>query len=227
MEDRDASGAPAVRADMDLPWAAGPGPIEGARLKILRAAGSCVARWGMSKTTVDDIAHEAGCSRATVYRAFPGGKEEILAAVVAFEEGRFFAGLTPDLEQAGDLTEMLVVAITEASRFVSANAVLAYLMEHEPETVLPHLSLDRIGPLLYRCSAFLGPHLERFIRPEIASEVAEWAVRVVLAYWLQPSDRFDLRREDDTRMIVTRYLLPGLAGSPGATRIVRGAPTTT
>ena len=33
---------------------------------------SCIARWGTAKTTLDDIAREAGCSRATIYRLFPG-----------------------------------------------------------------------------------------------------------------------------------------------------------
>ncbi len=213
---------PGPGADLDqrVPGAASAarGSVE-VRSAVLAGAALCVGRWGLSKTTVDDIAREAGVSRATVYRAFPGGKEEILRAVVSYEEARFFAGLAQDLERATGLEEMVVTAVVEASRFMSANPVLNYLLEHEPETVLPHLALDRIGPLLYRCSAFLGPHLERFMAPDAASEVAEWAARVVVSYWLERSDRFDLRREDDARRMVKRYLLPGVAPSCRSTHL--------
>ncbi len=53
--------------------------------RIVDGALRCIARWGLAKTTVEDVAREAGCSRATLYRAFPGGKDAILAAVAAAE----------------------------------------------------------------------------------------------------------------------------------------------
>src|SRR5262245_45253316 len=43
--------------------------------RILAATLRCLGKWGTVKTTLDDIAREAGCSRATVYRTFPGGKD--------------------------------------------------------------------------------------------------------------------------------------------------------
>ncbi len=45
--------------------------------RVLDAVKACCERWGMAKVTIDDIAAEAGCSRATVYRLFPGGKDII------------------------------------------------------------------------------------------------------------------------------------------------------
>ena len=35
----------------------------------------------MAKVTVDDIAAEAGLSRATLYRLFPGGKDVLYEAL--------------------------------------------------------------------------------------------------------------------------------------------------
>lgn len=49
--------------------------------KIVAAAARMFARYGYAKTTMGDIAAEAGVARQTVYNAFPG-KEEILRAVV-------------------------------------------------------------------------------------------------------------------------------------------------
>ena len=48
---------------------------------ILAAAKHVFSRYGYSKTTIGDIASEAGVARQTVYNAFPG-KPDILRAVV-------------------------------------------------------------------------------------------------------------------------------------------------
>lgn len=48
---------------------------------IVAAATRMFTRYGYSKTTMGDIASEAGVARQTVYNAFPG-KEEIMRAVV-------------------------------------------------------------------------------------------------------------------------------------------------
>ncbi len=62
-------------------------------MRIIDGALVCLARHGTVKTTVDDVAREAGVSRATVYRAFPGGRDEILGAVVDTEMARLFSAL--------------------------------------------------------------------------------------------------------------------------------------
>ena len=52
-------------------------------LRLRDAALVCIGRFGLAKTTVDDIAHEAGCSRATLYRYFDGKPAIVRAAVTA------------------------------------------------------------------------------------------------------------------------------------------------
>ncbi|MDQ3757030.1 MAG: TetR/AcrR family transcriptional regulator, partial [Actinomycetota bacterium] len=61
--------------------------------RVREAALRCIARWGMAKTTLDDVAREAGISRATVYRLFPGGKDGLMEAVARAEIACFFAGV--------------------------------------------------------------------------------------------------------------------------------------
>lgn len=183
------------------------------RARIIEAAARCVARWGIAKTTIDDVAREAGMSRATVYRAF-GGKDELVVAVGLYEEGRFFAALGPELERAATLEDTLVAAVCRGSRWLYENDVLAYLLQHEPAALLPHIAFDRIGPLLYRTHAVLDPYLTRFVDATTSRQLSEWATRVVLSYWVKPSDRLDLTDETQARHLVTRYLLPGLAGLP-------------
>lgn len=200
------------------------GQVADTRARLLEAAARCVGRRGMTATTIDDIAVEAGSSRATVYRHFPG-REELLAAMGAYEEGRLFAVLAPRLDAAATLDDALVVAICDATAFLQDNEVLARVLEHEPEKILPHIAFDRIGPLLYRATAFLAPHLERLVTPERVPEIAEWGTRLVLSHWLRPSPHLDLRDPVDARRLVTTYLLPGL--EPGLRIPSKSSPITT
>src|SRR5436309_7734606 len=55
--------------------------------RVLDAALACVARVGVAKTTLDDVAREAGCARATVYRCFPG-RQALFRALVEREARR-------------------------------------------------------------------------------------------------------------------------------------------
>lgn len=49
---------------------------------ILRATAQLVAEHGYERTTVDAIATRAGVSKPTIYRRWPGGKAEVVAASV-------------------------------------------------------------------------------------------------------------------------------------------------
>ncbi|MCR9120804.1 MAG: TetR/AcrR family transcriptional regulator [Phyllobacteriaceae bacterium] len=55
--------------------------------RILKAAESVFARYGVGKTTMNDIAREAGVARQTLYNSYPG-KDEVVRAVVqnSFEQ---------------------------------------------------------------------------------------------------------------------------------------------
>lgn len=58
--------------------------IQDKRGRILQAAGKLFARFGPRKTTIDDIAKDAGIAKGTVYLYF-GSKEDILLAVARTE----------------------------------------------------------------------------------------------------------------------------------------------
>jgi len=180
------------------------------RIRIIDATLSCLARHGTTKTTVDDIARQARLSRATVYRAFPGGRDEVLAAVVDTEMARLFSALGVCLGQAGDLSAALVGGIVEASTRLRDHAALHYLAEHEPETVLGHLAFDESDRLLATASRFTAPFLARWMAPEEAGRVAEWATRIVLSYAIAPSDRVDLTDPAQAASIVETFMLPGI-----------------
>ncbi len=180
------------------------------RVRIIDGTLACLARHGTVKTTVDDIARESGVSRATVYRAFPGGRDEILGAVVDTEMARLFSALGVRLGNAGDLTTALVGGIVEASTRLRDHAALHFLAEHEPGMILGHLAFDESDRLLVTASRFTAPFLARWMSPHEAERVAEWAARIVLSYAISPSDHVDLCDEGDATRLVTTFMLPGI-----------------
>ena len=178
--------------------------------RVLDAALRCIARWGVAKTSLDDIAREAGVSRATVYRLFPGGKDVLVAALVADQLGTFFATLGARLEQADDLEDLLVAGITTASRALAGHAALQFLLAHEPEAVLPHVAFGHFDTVLGAAAAFLAPWLTPHTGADLALRAGEWVARLVVSYSLSPSPSFDFTDEDDVRRFAAAYLLPGL-----------------
>src|SRR6478672_2222756 len=59
-----------------------PADVDAARQRLLDAGEACIDRYGLAKTTVEDIATEAKVSRATIYRYFDNRDELVLAVVL-------------------------------------------------------------------------------------------------------------------------------------------------
>jgi AcrR family transcriptional regulator len=179
------------------------------RVRVVDGALDCLARQGVAKTTVDDIARAAGVSRATVYRSFPGGKEGVLAAVVDTEVARLYSALAVAMGEAADLEDLVVAGLTTAARRLSSHAALTYLCEHEPGAVLPHLAFDQMDRVLLAASSFCAPFFARWLAPEEASRAAEWTARLVLSYLANPGAT-DLTRADHARHLARTFVVPGL-----------------
>jgi AcrR family transcriptional regulator len=180
------------------------------RVRLVDGALRCLARQGIAKTTVDDIARAAGLSRATAYRTFPRGKDGILAAVVETEVARLFSTLAVAMGEAGDLEDVLVAGMVESARWLRGHEPLAYLLEHEPGVVLPYVTFGGFDQVMLVASDLAAPFFARWLEPEQASRAAEWAVRIVMAYCSDPSPHADLTDPADTRALVRTFVLPGI-----------------
>jgi len=197
-----APGAPGRR-----PASASPTP---ARVRVIDGALACIARQGVAKTTLDDVARAAGCSRATVYRAFPGGKDAVLRAVVDTEVSRFFSALAVRMGAATDLEDVLVAGMTEAATRVAGHPALGFLLQCEPELVLSQLAFARMDEVLAVTCAFTTPFLGRWLDQAESRRVAEWAARIVVSYLMCPADGVDLTDGGQVRRLVRMFVLPGI-----------------
>ena len=79
-----------------------------------------------------------------------------------------------------DLEDVLVAGMTEAATRVTGHPALAFLLEHEPEVVLPHLAFGHADGLLAYVARFTAPFLGRWLDHDEAVRVAEWATRIVV-----------------------------------------------
>ena len=179
--------------------------------RIVEAMLECIGRWGITKTTADDIARSAGVSRATLYRVFPGGKDVAFDALLRHETARFFEVVTEPLARAASLEDLLVLGLVEAARFVRDHEALQYLLTHEPERVLPTYEVPRLDRAFAIATAFTAPHLRRFLPDDASSAAgADWVVRQFFSYVLVPTPALVLTDEAAVRPFVRTYLLPAL-----------------
>lgn len=191
------------------------------RTRILGAAYACVARSGLAKTTVDDAAREAGLSRATVYRHFPGGKDELLAGVVDFEVLRFFGRMTEAVRGSTNLLEVTEASLSFSHRALAEHVVLHQILRSEPQLLVPRIteSTNRLHP-------FVRQFFEPFVAAEAASGrlrpgvdprmAADYVARMALSY-ANAAGGWDFDDRAQVRRLV-RLILGGVVALPDRSR---------
>jgi len=184
------------------------------RERVLAATYACVARFGMGKTTVEDVVKESGVSRASIYRLFPGGKDQLLRETVGWEMNRFFTRLAEAVYDAPDFASLLEEGLVFAHRAIQDHEVLRKVLETEPDRLLPLITVEQHRVLDF-ITAFLLPYLEREqragrVRPGVDLEVAApYVARLVLSLIGSPG-RWDMDDPEQVRLLVREELLGGI-----------------
>lgn len=188
-------------------------PAAPAKERLYEAAYACVARFGLAKTTVEDVAREAGLSRATVYRYFPHGKDQLVREVVAWEANRFFMRLTGAVGHHVDLADLLEATVLYARRAVDEHEVLQKILETEPDRLLPVLTTES-GRLIAVIQQFLVLAMQRAeLREGLDVEVAsDYLARMVLSL-IGGQGGWDLSDPVAVRELVRTQLLAGIIRS--------------
>ena len=191
-----------------------PGDPLGVRQRLLTSTYTCVSRYGLAKTTVEDVVKESGISRATIYRQFPGGREELLRETVGWELGRYFIRLADHVQDAPDLACLLEDGLVFARRSLLEHALLQKILVTEPERLLGLLSTEATKTLPF-IADFLRPYLAREEREGRLrhgidlDQAADYLARSVLSLIGAPG-RFDLGDPDQVRSLVRSELLGGI-----------------
>jgi len=180
------------------------------RERIVEAALRCVARWGLAKTTVEDVAAAASLSRATVYRAFPGGRDEIISVTVVHEVRLFLARIEEAIVHDTGIATKLVHALSVGHQAIGDHHLLQQLLSNERESMLAELA--DTGPLMIDvitaefATALASERLAPDVDPAVA---AEYLARLYLSFLGSPG-RVDLTDARAVRRLVDTQFLGGV-----------------
>ena len=181
------------------------------RTRILRAAVTCVGRYGLSKTSLEDVAREADVGRATVYRYFEGGRDQLLAETISFEVTTFFRRLALEVDDTPDFPTRMEKGLLFAHRAVLEHEVLQKVLDTEPERLLPHLThrgaahpagARRVPRAAAASTWSCG-------RASPRSPAADWLARMVLSFIIGQGS-WDLGDPDEVHRLVNDHLLVGV-----------------
>jgi len=159
---------------------------------ILDAAARCVRRYGLRRTTMEEVARLAGVSRGTVHR--------------------YIRDITAAMDAHPTLLEQ-IVALALRTRAYEEEALLE-LRDTEPEVVAVMLT-SGAGPMLGRWVDVLAPYLEAAVaRGEVRADLdvrraSEWTMRIILSLQTTPSVTFDRTAPDDLRAFLADHLVTG------------------
>lgn len=200
-----------------LRWGAkAPEDSAAARERLVDAAEECFSKFGVIKTTVEDVASVAQVSRATVYRYF-AGRDDLILAVLMREVGRFIADLQALVVEQSDLATAIVEGVIYTVRAVQGDPNLALLFTGEAAGMT--INVAGTSEALFRANAqFLHPILGQAsesgqLREDVSlDDAAEWILRVILSVLsvTGPTSRDD----DSLRRLLDQFLVPALVATP-------------
>ncbi|MBW2695511.1 MAG: TetR/AcrR family transcriptional regulator [Deltaproteobacteria bacterium] len=187
------------------------------REKMLDAAESCLERFGLAKTTIEDVARAAGLSRATVYRQF-GNRDGLLLAVAARDAERTARQAELFLQQFDDVGSWLVEGMLFCLREIPKRPVLSQFLAPQDFGAASRLILTSermlsIGAELLR-PIFEPARREALLQRDLQLDsLMEWVLRILMSYLAVPGP--PSRTEEELRQLLRGMLLPAVLASAG------------
>jgi len=189
-----------------------PGTEQEARRRIVEAATACLDRVGVAKTNLSDVAAEAGVTRQTVYRYFPGLKD-ILRAVALAEVEEFAGRMERHLATFGTAAEAAVESVVFAVRTLPGEPHMGLLLQAGEADFFTD---GVVSPLAFSYGARILRNLPvDWTGAGIATDeelrgLAEVLMRLFLSFLQYPST--PPLTDDELRALVRRWIGPALRG---------------
>ncbi|WP_112227541.1 TetR/AcrR family transcriptional regulator [Lentzea atacamensis] len=192
-----------------------PGTEHEARRRIVKAATACIDRAGLAKTSLSDVAQEAGVTRQTVYRYFPRLTDVLSAVAIAGAE-EFAGRMEQHLAAFTSATEVAVESVVFGVRTVPREPYLGLLLQAGEGDFFT----DAVTSAQWFA---LGARILRNVPVDWASAgvttdddfagLAEVLMRLFLSFLQHPSA--PTVTDDQLRTLVRRWIGPALRGPIG------------
>jgi AcrR family transcriptional regulator len=170
----------------------------------------CVERSGLGNFALEEVARDAGLSRATIYRYFPAGRDDLIRQTVTREVVRFWGDLADEVVAIPDLEGRLVAGVMAANRKVDGHVLLQRLLTAEPEQLLPTLfeseTLVQAVVRDYLAALLAGEQLQDGVD---VVEAADYLGRMLVMH-IGSRGRWDLADEGQVRRLVRTQFLAGI-----------------
>ena len=189
----------------------------GTRDRLIAACETCLRRNGLRRTTMVDVAEEAGVSRAALYKHF-GDKATLVLAAIAHTDERFWTDAHRRVGRRRTLAAQVAEAVQisrEQERAVQPGSLMQHLRRTDRDELAVVLDAG-LREVLPAMAEFWRPHLERArdrgeVRPDLdVARAAEWVMRMVLSLITVPGDAVDVDDPTSLRAFLDDFLLSGL-----------------
>lgn len=172
---------------------------------VLDAVATCLARHGLRRTSVGDVARELGVAPSTVYRKV--GSLERGAWLLAAREAHRFLARIPEVVAGKEGPETVTAVVTAAIGDALDQPVFTKLLRDEPEFVGRSLTRDAdavVGWLVALLTPFLAASMDLgLVRRTDPARLAHWLTIVSIGVVLMPP-------ADDLDTYIDELLLPAL-----------------
>lgn len=175
--------------------------------RILDAAVACVKQWGIEKTSLNDIAKQAGVTRPTVYSYF-ANRNEVLTAALLQSAVSFGQRVLAHMNAYDDVSERYIETLLFAIDELPKEPYLAVITRSDLSSYVSQDALHNpqgwdILKMLYRQIL-----RDLSLSDEALMEIAEFSTRVVLSLLMVEGPR--KRDREQLRGFLQRRLLPAL-----------------
>ncbi len=184
--------------------------------RILDAALVQFEKVGVKKTTIEDVAKQAGVDRVTVYRRL-GSRDDLVRAVVSREVGNLLAELSTMPDRHDDLPALVAdVFVTVITRW-RAHPLIERLLAVEPDRILVNLTVEGATSFAMSVAATIQILAQAAAKglfeapPDLAART-EICCRVVHSMILVEGGTVTLETPDELAQFARSYLVPILAG---------------
>jgi AcrR family transcriptional regulator len=184
-----------------------------ARERLLDAAEQCFERFGLRRTTIDDVARTAKVSRSTVYRYFDGRGDLIVAAYLR-ESQAVNDKVRALMRQPGTFPDRVVEAMLRSVDAIRTGKYLPLMLSSEgallaskaitASTAFYEGARDTMGPFFEQAKA------DGEVRPELElDDFIEWTLRLIFSFAMFDSPA--PRNRAGLRHLIGTFLVPSLA----------------
>lgn len=184
-----------------------------ARERLLNAAEACFERFGLRRTTIDDVAREAKVSRSTVYRYFDG-RGDLIAAAYMRESDAVNEKVKALMGKPGRFTDRLIKATMRSIESVRQGKYLPLMLTPEG-AILASKAVTASSAFYETMRDTMGPFVEQAkaggeMRTDLElDDFNEWMLRIIFSFAMFDSPT--QRDQKHIRHLLETFLAPALA----------------